>query len=328
VLATETSFGSSAYPFFLIMAHSIYMAVFFAQSASLGASISTRHLLPDESRRAIWVTGFPRSGTSTVLSMVSAGQTVMNDYEGDEKIFSLFEPCNPQDKFAGAGCKELIWQILHCNFTGVEFLHGWHNYHSTSQNTHKKPYSPEGAKRLCSAADAVAFKTVTADHRLENWEWLLDEKSDLRILDVVRDPRGIYASWKSTEPFATTISAASFDAKGMIKEICDVFSDNIDFDNKRVHRVVFEQLVANPKKTVRKAYGFMGMEFGKRQATWITETFGASECAGMSNFTDCHTNSDEAAEKWRSALSQKELDLFAEIESCQRVSQQYGFGSV
>jgi hypothetical protein len=287
-----------------------------------------RGLTPGALRRAIWVSGYPRSGTSTVLSMISAGQTVMDEYVGDEKIFSLFEPCHPADKFAGAGCGDMLWQLSRCNFTGVGALHGWKNSHSTSKHTDKEPFSPERATRLCSAADAVAFKTVTADHRLENWEWLLDDTPDLRVLDVVRDPRGIYASRKTTEPFATRILSGSFDSKGMIKEICDVFSDNIDFDNKRVHRVVFEQLVANPKKTMREAYRFMGMEFGNQQATWIKETFSASECSGKTQFSDCHTNSDDAAEKWRSVLSQKELDLFSRIESCKRVSRHYGFGSV
>eukprot|EP00927_Polykrikos_kofoidii_P086762 TRINITY_DN981_c0_g1_i8.p1 TRINITY_DN981_c0_g1~~TRINITY_DN981_c0_g1_i8.p1 ORF type:complete len:158 (-),score=26.81 TRINITY_DN981_c0_g1_i8:185-658(-) len=46
-----------------------------------------RGLPPGELRRTIWVSGYARSGTSTVLSMISAKQTVMDDYDGDEKIF-------------------------------------------------------------------------------------------------------------------------------------------------------------------------------------------------------------------------------------------------
>jgi hypothetical protein len=277
-----------------------------------------RGLRQGESRRLVWVTGYPRSSTSTVLSMVSLGQTVMDEAENDERTFSLFEPCHHGDKFAATGCGDLLQQLLRCDFTGISSLWGWGDYHSTSQHIEKDPFSAAGATRLCREAGVVALKTVSADKYLKHWEWLLEETPELHVLNVVRDPRGIYASWKMTPGFGARIDAGL--------RMCHIFSENIDFDHPRVYTLVFEQLVSNPEKIMRQAYDFMGTEFGKRQKEWLKETFDVSECPEhRKDFSDCHTNSGAVAEKWRSVLSQKELDLFSQTESCQRVFQHYGF---
>jgi hypothetical protein len=283
-----------------------------------------RGLSLGESRPAVWVNGYPRSSTSTVLSMVSLGETVMDDCESDERTFSLFEPCHSGDEFAGTSCGDLLTQLLHCNFTGVTSLHGWQDPHSTSKHREKDPFSAAGATGLCKQADVVALKTISADKNLTNWEWLLQDTPELHILNVVRDPRGIYASWKMTGKFAKRIEAGT---QPTIVDICDVFSQNIDFDHARVHTVVFEQLVSNPEETMRQAYRFMGMEFGERQKAWLNETFDASACTGhMQQYEDCHTSSGDVVEKWRSVLSKDELNLFTRTESCQRVLKHYGFG--
>jgi hypothetical protein len=281
-----------------------------------------RGLSQGEPRRAVWVTGYPRSSTSTVLSMVSLGQTVMDECENDERTFSLFEPCHNGDKFAGTGCGDLLQQLLRCDFSGIDSLWGWEDPHSTSKSREKDPFSAAGATRLCRDAGVIALKTVSADKYLKDWEWLLQETPELRVLNVVRDPRGIYASWKMTPRFAQKLGVGLHS----IGEICDVFSSNIDFDHARVYTLVFEQLVSTPEKIMRQAYDFMGMEFGKRQNEWLKETFDVSACPpGPRGYSDCHTNSGDVVEKWRSVLSQKELDLFSQTESCQRVSQHYGF---
>eukprot|EP00927_Polykrikos_kofoidii_P082494 TRINITY_DN821_c0_g1_i4.p1 TRINITY_DN821_c0_g1~~TRINITY_DN821_c0_g1_i4.p1 ORF type:complete len:385 (-),score=62.05 TRINITY_DN821_c0_g1_i4:174-1328(-) len=283
-----------------------------------------------EPRRAVWVSGFPRSSTSTVLSMVSASQTVIDDYDGGELTFSLFEPCHDGDEYSGSlkerGCGGLLWQLTRCDFVDVDTLWGWMDPHSTHRHEKQDPFSLENATRLCTNADVVAFKTVDNGHKLPEWKWLLDETPELRIIDVVRDPRGIYASWKELEPFATLVKNGEFYS---IPEVCDAFAQNIDFGHERVYHLVFEQLVSTPEKIMREAYEFMRMDFGERQLAWLADTFDATECPEPKpwevGYTDCHTNSGDVAEKWRSVLSQEELDLFGQTKSCQHVMEHYGF---
>jgi len=282
-------------------------------------------------RRVAWVSGYPRSSTSTVLSMVSASQTVVDEFDGGELTFSLFEPCHDGDEYSGElkerGCGGLLWQLARCDFENVDTLWGWMDPHSSHKHEKQDPFSLENATRLCTNADVVAFKTVDNGHKLPEWKWLLDETPELRVLDVVRDPRGIYASWKVLEPFATLVKNGEFYT---INEVCDAFSQNIDFGHERVYHLVFEQLVATPEKIMREAYDFLGMEFGERQVAWLKETFDATECPEPKpwevGYTDCHTNSGDVAEKWRSVLSQEELDLFSNTPSCQHVMEHYGFG--
>jgi hypothetical protein len=264
--------------------------------------------------------------------MVSASRTVVDEYDGGDLTFSLFEPCHDGDEYAGEleqlGCDGLLWQLTRCDFTDVHNLWGWMDPHTTHRHTKQDAFSVENASMLCSNSDLVAFKTVDSGHKLPEWKWLLDSTPEMRIIDVVRDPRGIYASWKVLEPFATLIKTGEFYT---IQDICDSFSENIDFGHDRVYHLVFEKLVQSPEAVMREAYDFLGLEFGERQAAWLKETFDATECPEPKpwevGYTDCHTNSGDVAEKWRSVLSEEEMQLFRQTKSCQHVFEHYGFVS-
>jgi len=148
----------------------------------------------------------------------------------------------------------------------------------------------------------------------------------MKIIDVVRDPRGIYSSWLTTEPFATLVKNNEFYS---IKSVCDSLAANIDFDHSRVFHLVFEELVKSPHKVMKDAYDFMGMTFGMKQLAWIKDTFDATECPEPKpweiGFTDCHTNSEDVTDRWRDVLSPSDLDAFKTTPSCKRVLAHYGY---
>eukprot|EP00927_Polykrikos_kofoidii_P079217 TRINITY_DN759_c0_g1_i1.p1 TRINITY_DN759_c0_g1~~TRINITY_DN759_c0_g1_i1.p1 ORF type:complete len:387 (-),score=41.58 TRINITY_DN759_c0_g1_i1:16-1176(-) len=277
-----------------------------------------------EPRQTVWVTGFPRSSTSTVLSLVSAGQPVDDDVDGGPSTFSLFEPCHDGDEYVeNMTCADTILQLIRCNFTGVKSLWGWTNSHTTSsQNGSQVNYSIDGASALCASADIVAFKTV--DNHPSPFFYLLDEAPELRRIDVVRDPRGIYASWKTTEPFRSLLETMP-----NISGICDTFLENSKVNHDRLYRLVFENLVQDPETTMRDVYSFLGLEFGERQQTWLQATLNTTWCPEPEptevGYTDCHTSADDAPERWRSALSEEEIASFRETPSCQQITDMYGF---
>jgi len=74
----------------------------------------------------------------------------------------------------------------------------------------------------------------------------------MKVLDMVRDPRAIYASWKGLEPFKTLVGENDFYT---LSQICDHFAKNLDFDDDRIKRVIFEDLMTNPKAITKTMCG-------------------------------------------------------------------------
>jgi hypothetical protein len=275
----------------------------------------------------VWVSGYPRSGSSTLLSMVSA---TVDDNRAGGHTFSLFEPCHDDDKYDGwltnSGCRQLLYDVSHCDFRGVEQLWGWRDPHSTSNFTHD--FSKDLATEMCEDADIVAFKTVDWGHDLKQWKWLLDSRR-MKVLDMVRDPRAIYSSWKRLEPFKTLVETHDFYT---LREICFHFAKNLDYQDSRVKRVIFEDLMQNPENVTKDIYEFLGQPFTQDQENWILGAFNAEECPppkpGMEGFTDCHTASGvdlRGDEHWRGDLTAQELAVFEKSEACQRVAEAYGY---
>jgi hypothetical protein len=276
----------------------------------------------------VWVSGYPRSGSSILLSMVSA--TVDNNREGGH-TFSLFEPCHDGDvygdKLSKRGCHQLLYGVSHCEFGGIEDLWGWRDPHST--NNYSKQFNGAQAKEMCQESDIVAFKTVDWGHNLPDWQWLLDSRENMKVLDMVRDPRAIYSSWKRLEPFSSMVEAHNFYT---LEEICDHFAMNLAFNDTRVKRVIFEDLMSHPKPVTQHVYEFLGQAWTDDQEQWLTSAFNAKECPppppGMEGFTDCHTytgNDPRGDEKWRQDLNATDLATFANSKNCQMVAKAYRY---
>mmetsp|Transcript_107010 Transcript_107010/g.301051 ORF Transcript_107010/g.301051 Transcript_107010/m.301051 type:complete len:379 (+) Transcript_107010:114-1250(+) len=281
-----------------------------------------------DKRITVWVNGYPRSGSSTILSMVTAaGEARKIDSRMPGKTFSLFEPCHDGDEYTpwleSQGCGRLLMGLSQCDFMGIEQLWGWRDSHTTSNNT---KFTPNSARKLCLNSDITAFKTVDYGHNISDWVWFLDEQPQLRILDVVRDPRGIYASWKTTQPFKNVVGTPHFYT---LTEVCDMFQANLDLNHSHVHHIVFEQLTHRPWRTMQAAYEFLGLKFGPAQRQWVRKTFNAAACPEPKpweiGFMDCHLNSRAVNSRWRWILSDEELKTFANTASCQAVAEAYGF---
>jgi len=304
---------------------------------------------------AVWIKGYPRSGTSTTLSMLSSASRVLADYSqpGDDtgaieaqylvgtktdgelleslsmsRTFALFEPCHDGDAYDPwlnkRGCGALLAAVSNCDFSHVENLWGWDNPHTTNANN--REYTKEKAQNLCSASDVMAFKTVMDKHPLQDWQWLLKTRPQLHVLDVVRDPRGIWASWKTTPAFEADLADGKL---GNLTDICDMFAKNIGFESDRVRRVVFERLVRKPEKETKRIFDFLGLPFGDDQLAWAQKTFNAEECPPhmpwFEGYTDCHENSDFNTWRWRTVLTPHEKDAFTNSPNCQKVSKAYGY---
>lgn len=259
--------------------------------------------------------------------MVSAAGFARSDPRIPGQTFSLFEPCHNGDvveePLKNAGCRGLLLSLAQCDFTKVTNLWGWRDPHSSNN---MRPYSKEAAVRHCSTSDVVAFKTVDFGHNLAEHVDMLAAEPRMKVLDVVRDPRGIFASWKTTEPFRTLVSENRFYT---LAEVCEAFAANLDLNHPNVIHVDFEQAIRHPHDTMRKVYDFLDLPYGDAQEAWVNRTFDASDCPPapkwLRGFTDCHTQSTAESEKWRNVLTAEELLIFNNTPSCQQVMRAYNY---
>jgi len=287
-----------------------------ATTASEGQTIQTDLI--------VWVSGYPRSGSSTALSLVSA---TMDDNQAGGETFSLFEPCHDGDEYqdwqAAEGCGSVLENVVNCNFQGIKNLWGWNDPH-TSSGFHD--FDPSTARDMCANAAVIAFKTVDYGHDLVKWNWMLDDNPNMKVIDVVRDPRGIYASWKVLEPFKSLIEEGNFYT---IADVCANFAKNLDWQNPRVHRIVFEDLLSQPYEITYNTYTFLGLPYGEKQSLWIQKVFNAKWCPppkpGMEGFSDCHQSSANSIQKWREVLSSDEKEQFLSNPNCVRIAKEYGY---
>lgn len=281
----------------------------------------------DVGRLSVWVNGYPRSGSSTILSMVAAADSEKLDSRTSGKTFSLFEPCHDGDIYEpwlqDQGCGGLLKGLTSCDFKGIQSLWGWPDSHTTSD--HRK-YSSIVAQHLCSRSRIVAFKTVDYGHNISAYRDFVDASPQLRILDIVRDPRGIYASWKTTPSFANLIGNQKFYT---LTQVCETFASNFDLHHPNVHHVIFEELTQRPKDTMEKVFNFLGVPFGEAQVHWLNRTFDAPDCPTPKEwevgYTDCHQNSKAVVDKWKEVLSAAELEEFSKSAACRQVAQAYNY---
>jgi len=269
-------------------------------------------------RRVIWVSGFPRSGSSTLLAMVSV--------QSSGGSFALFEPCHDGDSvdatLQSQGCKGLLQELANCRFDHVKDLWGWRDPHTTGNHAN---FEAGEAHTICSKAHRVVFKTVDYGHNAKSWMELLDSQPDLHIVAAVRDPRGVFASWKALEPFATLVKEGNFYT---LDDVCRSYAQNLNVSHPRVKQVLFERLVEYPYVVTRNVYEFIGDEYGEAQEKWVRSSFNNEDCPPppewQVGFDDCRTDSAEVASKWREVLSEEEKARFNSNPHCMAVKKFYG----
>lgn len=278
------------------------------------------------SSAVVWVIGYARSGSSTLHSMVNAA----GGHAGPDspRVWSLYEPCHTGDELepqlAAKGCAGLLSQVARCDFTGVETFYGWGNSHTTFRQG--LGFSPAEDGKACASSQLVTFKTITWAHDLQRQAVpLLDGDERLRVLDVVRDPRGIYASWKTTAPFDWMLANQN---TTLMADLCRNLAANVDVLHPRIRHVPFERVVSDPTSVMKGVFKFLGLPFGEAQAGWIESTFntqGCSQSPDATSYQDCHSNSSASLEKWRDVLNSTEIESFRQDPHCRKVAQAYGY---
>lgn len=300
---------------------------------------------PDESQRlvdgaqpqprhSVWIHAYARSGSSTLLSMFS--EAWPGAHTGKGSVFALFEPCHKDDvytpKLTKKGCGTLLTQLASCDFTDVIAFHGWNKSHSRTRGV--KDFEPKAAQSACSRSDLLAFKTIS--HPYERFimpthaPHVLKTNPNLKLIEVMRDPRSIYTSMLTTPPFSATTKR---DVR-LLKEICNSFAASLKIKHPQKRRILFEHLISQPEREMKRAYEFVGAHLGKEQLAWINSTFKQGGCSDSKKrdgwefhnaYADCHGNPEETLVKWKTFMNQEEIDTWSKHRTCVDISKAFNF---
>ncbi|XP_078353537.1 carbohydrate sulfotransferase 3-like [Oculina patagonica] len=293
-----------------------------------------------ERRRSLLVFGADRSGTTFISRMFSE----------DPQVFMIYEPLwvtkrwrksKPEQDWSRSEL-EVLNGILSCNFQdfpmATEFLA------HTSRNWAAAPFkNPFQTPNFCNVSDtdrtscpdllhmpkfaqeacATKYKhSVTKVAQVRTPDKLLSSlvpqlfsenpDTDIRILQILRDPRG---SIDSRIKLHWTPKHTSPGFLYQVKYACEKTTQNVKYARNlpekyrdKYMEVYYRDIAMNPVKTALKIYRFAGFEISEDLIKWIVFNTSPSEEAlareAKKTFSSVR-NSTANIEKWRSAPAEQ-----------------------
>lgn len=245
-----------------------------------------------------------------------------------EEIFSLFEPCHSEDRYRGAPLNvkdldqsfEMFKDIRRCDFNRVNELWGWD--HPLSLHTGPKDYSPYMASQTCKSAEMRLFKTTQFTDLKKYVIPGLENDWNLRVIHIVRDPRGILASRQMARGFKNTTEAH-------MEGVCTAMMANKAVRHVHLLKVRFEEFMNAPSEGAKKVFKFLNYEYGDVTKDWVLENFDANKCPDeeKDEFGICRTDSAIVTAKWKKELTPGWLTFF-ETGICKQALHWYGYPHV
>lgn len=230
-----------------------------------------------------WIYAFGRSSSTTLQRLIALAETI------EAKKFLLFEPCHHGDVAHFENCLDEMEAIMKCDYAQVEWLHWWgKSYEGVTSGSSIHPYTSTTASQLCNAASLRVFKTIHMHGKSSSS--LLQTVGNLRIIMLIRDPRGMYISSKergmieaslksALEPEYVGLSLQQVDSNAGLRYIaymCEQLLEQSGVNATGVLKVRWEDLVLHGVREFRKLFEFLDI-----QMTNVLQKEVAKEYPGM-----------------------------------------------
>lgn len=172
------------------------------------------------------------------------------------------------------------------------------------------------ASKACHARRHIAIKTVRIPEINDIRTLAEDPRLNLKIIHLVRDPRGIltsrigtftdqFRSWKiwnrtGRKPHSVDLSHVTTTCEDLSKSAEMGFSRPSWLKGKYM-LVRYEDLARYPVRKAKEIYQFIGLDWERNVHRWILQNTNGSVSTGNYKFTTSR-NSAETAESWRLRL--------------------------
>ncbi|KFW91736.1 Carbohydrate sulfotransferase 1 [Phalacrocorax carbo] len=179
------------------------------------------------------------------------------------------------------------------------------------------------ATESCKEHGHVAIKTVRVPEVSDLRALVEDPRLNLKVIQLVRDPRGILAIWDGTgrKPYNLDVT--------QLTTVCEDFWNSVSTGLNRppwlkgkYMLVRYEDLARNPMKKTEEIYDFLGIPMDSNVERWIQNNTRGDRSSSKHKYGTVR-NSAATAEKWRFRLSY-EIVAFTQ-HACQQVLAQLGY---
>ena len=294
-----------------------------------------------EKRKSLLIFGDDRSGTTFVTKMFAADPQMFTVYEPlwvTKKWFSQLQLISDQKKIQFT--RDVVNALLSCQFTrskaGKQFLShtssSWvgngvfeknvfETYPFAKQTTSGRTtwpnlyHNPEFAEEVCLnkfnhsviKVGQVRVPTESISMFIPN-VFLANPDTDIRIIQIVRDPRGsinsrIKAGWISDFTFTGFPT--------LVDDMCSKIEANIEFARKlesawikeRYMEINYQEITSMPITTAKKMYKFAGFQMPDSLVDWIVQSTNPDETQLQQALNNPFSHVRDARKnylKWRS----------------------------
>ncbi|XP_069974702.1 carbohydrate sulfotransferase 1-like [Penaeus vannamei] len=252
-----------------------------------------------ENVKKVLLVTYQRSGSSFVGELLTSGGGAMYVYEPLFLWRALLGPgadVGVEDRAARA-----LGDLLDCK---PEVVHAWR----------RRPYQyfrrkPEGVRDWCLDADLRLLKTIRARASFV-LPWVR-ARPDIKVVHLVRDPRGILNSVKrggslwSENNRNAALQCANIERDLRLQEL----------GPHRYLRVRYEDLVESPLEETRRIFSFMGANFNDdvmaylREHTWLAEKIPAEKQGYLKTFRDSNFKHDH----WKTNMDNREIEFIENV---------------
>ncbi|XP_037498543.1 carbohydrate sulfotransferase 1-like [Rhipicephalus sanguineus] len=288
----------------------------------------------DKAHRVLVVTYF-RAGSTFVGDLLSATPATFYHFEP----LHMFSNDARLNGSAASNASGLIGHLLRCNFQRVQHYVRWayerkflfkrnHFLWALCGGQYPVCFKPDFVSKVCARAPAQVMK-VTRLHMSQVRDWLQsnpDLAKTMKVLHLVRDPRGILASRRLLEWCNESKSCAHQDTLcSELRADLDTFEDLQRMFPNSTYRVRYEDVSLDPKKEALKMFEALGLNYTVYVSNFLKTHTKARKADALDPYST-KRNSSTVAFQWRTKLK---FDDIAEIQrSCSDVLLRLGYKTI
>ncbi|KAL4004123.1 alkylated DNA repair protein [Sarotherodon galilaeus] len=207
-----------------------------------------------------------------------------------------------------------------------------------------KPRDLKIVEQVCGFYSHVVYKEVRIFELESLYPLLQDPNLDLRIIHLVRDPRGVMRSKEEVAGYFVRDNAIVLEQKPInetkvqyqvMQEICRshllinkrAVLKPPPFLKGRYKLVRYEDVTRNPLKEIKSLYQFVGLEMTTQLATWIYQvTHGKGKGSVKEAFDITSRSATDISQAWRTMLPHNTVKQVQEV--CEEAMSYLGYRMV
>ncbi|XP_077981860.1 carbohydrate sulfotransferase 3-like [Glandiceps talaboti] len=196
-----------------------------------------------------------------------------------------------------------------------------------------QPPSPTLLHEICGRKKHIAIKTIRIRQITDVIHLTREEDLNLKVVQIIRDPRGRMSSWLNLKNGTKTIySVEDIDQSALAttNTYCQRWLENYVIgrsltDTDFYSLVRYEDMAEHPQPTAERLYRYIGLELPTGVRKWLDEN--TRQQKGRKDPYGTSRNSKEQAQGWRGTLTFEAARLVESLKPCKQLMNAFGYKS-